>query len=406
MQKQGLPCLVARGTPSRARPLSRHRQRGEFDESWLQELIHGSPDLLPVTEIDSRVSGALHSLGREIETPSGPVDNLLLSESGHLVVVETKLWRNPEARRKVVAQILDYAAHVRRWDYSDIEALWSKAHPGTSLARGVQAEDEAEWVDRVQRNLAAGRMTLLVVGDGIESRAESLAATVAASPDFQFRLALVELRVFELSDEEFLVVPNTLARTHEIERATVRVVYGTAGPPPQVEVSVPSPTQEGTSSGGARTTLEKQAFLEELEATGESGAVNARVVAELLRRIDEVEELDIEWKSAGFAIKAQDPVVEGARLSLAVVSRPNTFYVFWPWLRGQIERGWGTPEVAERLARRLGKFATSLGARETRSGEQLNVDLTSLRGREEQVVAGLRLVVEDIAREGQRVREE
>ena len=40
------------------------------------------------------------------------LDNLIMTNRGQLALVEVKLWRNPEARRKVVAQALDYAAAV------------------------------------------------------------------------------------------------------------------------------------------------------------------------------------------------------------------------------------------------------------------------------------------------------
>src|SRR5437763_1047675 len=78
-------------------------------EGWLKAVLDLSPSLLPIREIDERIEPPLVSLGREIETAAGPIDNLFLSANGYLVVVETKLWRNPEARREVVAQLIDYA---------------------------------------------------------------------------------------------------------------------------------------------------------------------------------------------------------------------------------------------------------------------------------------------------------
>ena len=42
---------------------------------------------------------------RELPTPAGPLDILYINPKGFLSLVETKLWRNPEARRSVVAQI-------------------------------------------------------------------------------------------------------------------------------------------------------------------------------------------------------------------------------------------------------------------------------------------------------------
>ena len=83
-----------------------------FDEGWLQELIYKQPHILPVTEIEPFFT-PLIPLGREIPVGTGAIDNLFINLDGYLTIVETKLWRNPEARRKVVAQIIDYAQSLR-----------------------------------------------------------------------------------------------------------------------------------------------------------------------------------------------------------------------------------------------------------------------------------------------------
>ena len=44
---------------------------------------------------------------REFRTPHGYIDNLLMTLAGDIALVETKLFRNPEARRLVLVQVLD-----------------------------------------------------------------------------------------------------------------------------------------------------------------------------------------------------------------------------------------------------------------------------------------------------------
>ena len=53
-----------------------------------------------------------------------------MNEEGYLTLVETKLWRNPEARRTVVAQIIDYASHLSTWTYDELRqaVLASRNH--------------------------------------------------------------------------------------------------------------------------------------------------------------------------------------------------------------------------------------------------------------------------------------
>jgi hypothetical protein len=58
----------------------------------------------------------------ELPLPSGYVDNLYATPDGDLIVGETKLFRNPEARREVVAQIIDYAKDLSALTYESLNA--------------------------------------------------------------------------------------------------------------------------------------------------------------------------------------------------------------------------------------------------------------------------------------------
>ena len=77
------------------------------------------PDLLPLRDIDP--SSDPYSTVYRMRTEAGPLDIAFINQFGRLTLVECKLWRNPEARRKVVAQTLDYARAVSRWSYSDLQ---------------------------------------------------------------------------------------------------------------------------------------------------------------------------------------------------------------------------------------------------------------------------------------------
>ena len=62
-----------------------------------------------------RMARRVRNPNAELKTPAGPIDNFMVTPSGLPVLVECKLWRNPEARRQVVGQILDYAKELSRW---------------------------------------------------------------------------------------------------------------------------------------------------------------------------------------------------------------------------------------------------------------------------------------------------
>jgi hypothetical protein len=246
---------------------------GAYSEGWLQRLIHRHPNLLPIEQIEPALV-PLIPVCIELPTPSGYVDNLFVTPDGDLVLVECKLWRNPEARREVVGQILDYAKDVASWDYEDLETAVRKAarldaEGGLQsislydLVAGAATEaelDEALFIDAVSRNLRRGRFLLLIVGDGIQGGAERLTDFLQQHAGLHFTLALVELAIFELSGGGgYLVQPRVPARTLNLERGIVTVDEAAN----IARITMPA-TPAGAPKAARRTTISEEKFFEEL----------------------------------------------------------------------------------------------------------------------------------------------
>src|SRR3546814_20051753 len=60
---------------------------GLHDENWLQTLIHDHPAILPVSDIEPGF-GDLIAAAREVPCGHGYIDNLYLTPSGDIVLVE------------------------------------------------------------------------------------------------------------------------------------------------------------------------------------------------------------------------------------------------------------------------------------------------------------------------------
>ena len=236
----GVPLLVGpSGLDARAldRVILTSAGTGPFDEAWLSRLIHDNPACLPIREIDPSLD-AFTAICREMPTQKGPVDNLLMTGAGDIAIVETKLFRNPEARRQALAQALDYATSVFGMDYEAFERAAlrgtyppEKAKPTSLYSALPDAEklDEAEFIDTISQNLRRGRVLILIAGDGIRSAMEELLDGVHAHSRFGFTLALVELGVFRMPDAEtYLIRPRTLAKTAIVQRTIVEVIGGNA----------------------------------------------------------------------------------------------------------------------------------------------------------------------------------
>ncbi|WP_425104562.1 hypothetical protein [Ancylobacter sp.] len=219
--------------PLKLSPLAMQAGDGAVAEADIQRLVHEHPTVLPIEEIDPTFAGAV-SICRELRTPAGPIDNFLVTPGGLPVLVECKLWRNPEGRREVVGQILDYAKELSRWTQSDLqrEANVRLRTSGNILLQKVREVaphvDEIAFNDALSSNLRRGRFLLLIVGDGIREGVEAISEYLQRHAGLHFSFGLVELPIFVLPDGSRLVTPRVLARTVNIVRQVVAVPEGMA----------------------------------------------------------------------------------------------------------------------------------------------------------------------------------
>lgn len=137
------------------------------DEAHLQDIIAESPSLLPGVP-----DGGVLTI-KEV----GFVDVLCISLDGELTICECKLRTNPEIRRKIVGQLMAYAATLWRMPYEDLERQIDLCKKdGVKLVERMQrlAEEAPElawsgdvFQEMVSSNLAKGNFRLVFAVDEI-----------------------------------------------------------------------------------------------------------------------------------------------------------------------------------------------------------------------------------------------
>lgn len=223
----GTPILIGDNKTELLSPIN------TFLEREIQELVFKHPASLPISDINESYNPIV-PIAMELQTGVGPMDIFMATPSGDLLIIETKLWSNPESRRKVVAQILDYATELANWSYSDLQREINKrlGTKGNTLYRLVsekfpsQTVSEVDFVDAVSRNLRLGRFLLIIAGDGIREGAKNLSEFIGKSGNLNFSLAMIELPVFENSKNERIVFPRTIMKTVEVERIAIDLPEG------------------------------------------------------------------------------------------------------------------------------------------------------------------------------------
>jgi Endonuclease NucS C-terminal domain len=97
-------------------------------EALIESAVESAPELL---------GDEVLIVGRQVHTPSGPLDLLALDTEGHLVVIENKRDRTP---RDVLAQAIDYAAYISTITFDEVAAIYDSY----CLRRGLEPTDLAE----------------------------------------------------------------------------------------------------------------------------------------------------------------------------------------------------------------------------------------------------------------------
>lgn len=255
------PILLEKGkrVPQRLPRVGFRQGVDAFSEDWLQSLLFEQPDLLPIVQIEPAFADAV-PVCREMPTPAGPIDLVLVTEDGLPVLVETKLWRNPEARRIAVVQILDYAKEIASWSADDFDRAVRLATRNNRSVFDIVAEhrdepDEPLFYDGLERNLRDGRFLLLIVGDGIREGVESMTDFLQSQVGLGLTFGLVELGVYKVPamDGALLIQPQVLARTVEIERAVIRRT--------SADIDIANPESD---AGKRPESLTEEAFFEAL----------------------------------------------------------------------------------------------------------------------------------------------
>lgn len=264
----------------------KEEERHKYNERWLQELLFNNPGVLPVEEIEPAFI-PLHPVCIELPTKAGNLDNLYVSENGGLTLVECKLWRNPQARREVVGQIIDYAKEFSNWSYEDLEEAICKVVKNQKSLYEIVSEhadgiDEAIFIDAVSRNLKRGRFLLLIIGDGIREGVENIINFLQVHTGLNFTFGLIELAMYLLPESnDILVLPRTITQTYSVERAVITVESES------IKVSQPVDLKITHKQTGKRTNISEEQFYENLEKSVPG------ISKELKGFIDELSDLDI-----------------------------------------------------------------------------------------------------------------
>lgn len=257
-------------------------------EDELQELIADHPELLDGKQIrpDDPRRWVLVTREKGIaETADAgtrwAIDHLIVDQDSVPTLAEVKRGSNPEIRRTVVGQMLEYAAHAAQtWTVDELRGAFEES----CSARRIDPDDELAWLLQVEEapdadrfwrqvvtNLTAGRLRLLFIADDIPEPLKRVVEFLNAHMQ-EIEVLAVEIKQFRGESTQTLV-PRVIGRT----AAAPATTSGRAGKLTPESFSAALPTE--TARDVARRLLDV-AERESASLSWGKGVVAVRVFVE------------------------------------------------------------------------------------------------------------------------------
>jgi hypothetical protein len=211
------------------------------DETELQEIIFENPSILCGMESLELFNASTIISCREFKVGSGFIDLLFVTDRADIVLVETKLIKNPEASRVVIAQTIDYLKSLVKMDADDfLEQL------ATMEMKHIneQAIKDGSFVSQLQLNLSRGNVSILIVGDDINPNLLGMVASIQSAPHLAFTIYLIRLQSFIDADAHYLL-PTVISRTNEIERSVINITVDLISGKKSIESKSPEKLGKG-----------------------------------------------------------------------------------------------------------------------------------------------------------------
>jgi hypothetical protein len=306
-----------RGTPKLGHTRCSAKDLG-LEESWLRDSIFQAPDLvIGPCRAAGLTDDEWYPWQREYRVDVGQIDILLLSSQGRVAVVETKLATNPELRRRVLAQALDYLTHLAD--------SFDDSMP--DIPNDENGEPVADRED-IRESVAQGDMLVIIASDEVDSRVAKLSRALLSDHLVkQWDLALIDVALYRpLRDAPggHVIVPHLRNLVASEPRQVVRVIV--EGETPSARVEIERITVDEVTP--ARQKWDEKRFFENLGAEKAPAQVRelASKLRELARRFPE--SIKLAWgtgKEGSMVVKRQDGGLIEVHGSGKIRFRPQKF---------------------------------------------------------------------------------
>lgn len=221
---------------------------------------------------------------------------MYLTCDSDIILIETKLIRNSESHRTVVAQTVDYAKALTKVDPQSLTDTLQK-----SPYSDINFRPNDHFISSLKQNLRTGNFKTVIAGDYIHPNVLEMVDSIQAAPHLSFTIFLVEFDPKEFNNESIILTPRVVSQTLEVERSVIRLEISHKG---EVDIDSETPDKEGT---GSKPKISSDEYIKQLGKPD-----FARIIQDFWKKWKNLGG-DIRFGTVGFSVGM---VVEGRRKAL------------------------------------------------------------------------------------------
>lgn len=185
------------------------------NEAALQSILYRSPDIIPIEQLGNSIRKPRLFIKEAGLPGSGNTDLIGVDEEGGITIIECKLASNTEIRRKVIGQVLEYAAYLWQIPYDEFDGIcvraekWHGKHLSDAM-REIVAGSPEDWSEEdfkknLGSNLTQGDFCLIIAVDALNDELRRVIEFLNSRGKDSPQIHALEMKFFETTDLQVLV---------------------------------------------------------------------------------------------------------------------------------------------------------------------------------------------------------
>lgn len=133
------------------------------------------------------------------------IDFVCVDMDGTIYLLECKLEKNPEVKRKVISQLIDYALNSYQFDFKKLSKAFGKDLVAYFIERKIEGFDSVLFKRNLEDNISEHAINIYIISDSLPDDLINSAVNIFVG-EKKLRIKLAEIKRLKLQDEEIVFI--------------------------------------------------------------------------------------------------------------------------------------------------------------------------------------------------------